>query len=352
MNAANWSMLGGIAVSWIFSPILGGAIAAGFLFWIKRTITYKSDMISAAQRTVPILIGLMAFAFATYLTLKGVNKIWKVDVGSASLLGAVIGILTYLLMTRHIARRTPSLENTKASINTLFTAPLICAAAVLSFAHGANDVANAVGPLAAIADAITHSQIGENAVTPLWMMMVGALGIAIGLSLYGQKLIHTVGSEITELDQMRAFCIAMSAAVTVIFASQLGLPVSSTHIALGSVFGVGFLREFIKTNFSKMLDEIKEHHPDEDKEAVDAFLHRFHKADIDEKQKMLKQLKAHTAHADRSKRERKQIRKVYRNELVKRTAVFKIAAAWIVTVPASAIIAAMIYFMIFGLVHA
>ena len=352
MNAANWSMLGGIAVSWIFSPILGGAIAAGFLFWIKRTITYKSDMISAAQRTVPILIGLMAFAFATYLTLKGVNKIWKVDVGSASLLGAVIGILTYFLMTRHIARRTPSLENTKASINTLFTAPLICAAAVLSFAHGANDVANAVGPLAAIADAITHSQIGENAVTPLWMMMVGALGIAIGLSLYGQKLIHTVGSEITELDQMRAFCIAMSAAVTVIFASQLGLPVSSTHIALGSVFGVGFLREFIKTNFSKMLDEIKEHHPDEDKEAVDAFLHRFHKAGIDEKQEMLKQFKAHTAHADRSKRERKQIRKVYRNELVKRTAVFKIAAAWIVTVPASAIIAAMIYFMIFGLVHA
>ncbi|MCK6390127.1 MAG: inorganic phosphate transporter [Azonexus sp.] len=352
MQAANWGTLGGIAASWIISPVLGGAIAAAFLFWIKRAITYKPDMIAAAQRTVPILIGLMAFAFATYLILKGLNKIWKVDVITASVIGAAIGIVVYFLMAKYVAGRTHSLENTKASINTLFTVPLICAAALLSFAHGANDVANAVGPLAAIADTVVHAQVAQKASIPLWVMMVGAIGISLGLSLYGPKLIRTVGSEITELDQMRAFCIAMSAAVTVIVASQLGLPVSSTHIALGGVFGVGFLREFIKTNYSKMLDDIKEHHPGEDRAVVESFLDRFREADVDEKQAMLKQLKARTAQADLSKRERKQMRKVYRHELVKRSAVFKIAAAWIITVPASALMAAMIYFMIFGIVHA
>ena len=144
----------------------------------------------------------------------------------------------------------------------------------------------------------------------------------------------------------------MSAAVTVIVASQLGLPVSSTHIALGGVFGVGFLREFIKTSYSQMIDEIREHHLGSDRDVVDAFLNRFARASVKEKREMLDQLKARTAQADLTKRERKQIRKVYRHELVKRSAVFRIAAAWIVTVPASALMAAMIYFMIFGIVHA
>ncbi|MCB2070638.1 MAG: inorganic phosphate transporter, partial [Ottowia sp.] len=111
---------------------------------------------------------------------------------------------------------------------------------------GSNDVANAVGPLAAIVDGLTSvgGEIHAKAAIPLWVMMVGAIGIALGLALYGPKVIRTVGSEITELDQMRAYCIAMAATITVIIASQLGLPVSSTHIAVGGVFGVGFLREW------------------------------------------------------------------------------------------------------------
>ncbi|MDD2885438.1 MAG: inorganic phosphate transporter [Dechloromonas sp.] len=352
MDAANWGTMTGIVASWIVSPLLGGAVAAGFLYWIKRAITYKADMIAAAQRTVPILIGLMAFAFTTYLVMKGLKQVWKVSTSSALLLGAATGILTYFLTAANVRRRAARLENTKESINTLFTLPLVFAAALLSFAHGANDVANAVGPLAAIADVVHSGQIASKASIPFWVMMVGALGIAIGLTLYGPKLIRTVGSEITELDQMRAFSIAMSAAVTVIIASQLGLPVSSTHIAVGGVFGVGFLREFIKTNYSQMIDEIKLHHLGADKDAVEAFLNRFSKASVKEKREMLDQLKARTAQADLSKYERKQIRKVYRHELVKRDAVFKIAAAWIITVPASGIMAAMIYYMIFGIVHA
>ena len=182
-------------------------------------------------------------------------------------------------------------------------------------------------------------------------MMVGAIGIAIGLMLYGPKLIRTVGSEITELDQMRAFCIAMAAALTVIIASQLGLPVSSTHIAVGGVFGVGFLREFIKKSYSQMVEEIKAHHAGADKEVVESFLGRFAKASLEEKRVMLEQLKAHTEPADLSKFERKQIRKVYRQELVKRSALLKIAAAWIITVPVTAVLSAIIYFMIFGMVQ-
>ena len=351
-SAANWGTLSGIAASWIISPVLGGAVAAGFLFWIKHSITYKQDMVAAAQKMVPVLIGLMACAFSTYLILKGLNKVWTVGFLTACLIGAGLGLLTWQLMRISLKRRAGSMNNSKESINALFTVPLIFAAALLSFAHGANDVANAIGPLAAIADTVMNGTVSGKAGIPLWVMLVGALGIALGLALYGPKLIRTVGSEITELDQMRAFCIAMAASVTVIVASQMGLPVSSTHIALGGVFGVGFLREFIKTNYSQMIDDIKVHHSGADKNEVEAFLNRFTKASVKDKQAMLEQLKAHTAEADLSKYERKQMRKVYRHELVKRSAVFKIAAAWIITVPASALMAAMFYYMIFGVVHA
>lgn len=352
MAAANWGTMGGIAASWVISPLMGGAIAAAFLFWIKRAITYKADMVVAAQRTVPILIGLMAYAFVTYLMLKGVSKIWKVDFLTASIFGAFAGFAVWLFMARSVQAKTHLLSNTKDSINSLFTIPLIFAAAMLSFAHGANDVANAIGPLAAIADTVAHGGVTDKASIPIWVLLVGALGIAIGLALYGPKLIRTVGHEITELDKMRAFCIAMAAAVTVIIASQLGLPVSSTHIALGGVFGVGFLREFLKTNYSEMVEEIKQHHLGADKEEVETFLDSFAKASIEEKQTMLRELKARKAEATLTKSERKRMRKFYKQELVKRNAVFKIIAAWVVTVPASALMAAGIYYIIFGIFYA
>ena len=137
------------------------------------------------------------------------------------------------------------MENTREALNILFTIPLIFAAAMLSFAHGANDVANAVGPLAAVYDALANTAVSTKVAIPLWVMVVGGVGISIGLALFGPRLIKTVGSEITELDQMRAFSIMMAAAITVVIASQLGLPVSSTHIAVGAIFGVGFLREWL-----------------------------------------------------------------------------------------------------------
>ncbi|MBT8456363.1 MAG: inorganic phosphate transporter, partial [Alphaproteobacteria bacterium] len=344
------SVVGKIAASWVISPLMGGLIAAGFLYLIKRTITYQNDVLGSANRMVPVLVAIMAWAFSTYLMLKGVKKIIAVSFPSAVLIGVLLAIVVFLMMRPYIARQTAKLENHKTSVNELFTVPLIFAAALLSFAHGANDVANAVGPLAGINDAIIGGGVSTNAAIPLWVMAVGAIGISLGLALYGPKLIRTVGSEITELDKMRAFCIAMAAAITVIIASQLGLPVSSTHIAVGGVFGVGFLREYIKSSYARMLNEIREHHVDQEPEAVDAFLEKFEAADVAKKGEMLRAMKSQAA-SDRllGKQERRGLGRVHRVELVKRNLLLRIAAAWIITVPLAAVLAAMFFFMIRGM---
>lgn len=349
LGIANWDKMGMIAASWVISPVLGGLIAATFLFVIKRTITYQSDMISAAKKMVPILIMIMAWAFSTYLALKGLKKIWKMDFPTAAGIGLAAAVIIYTVVRPMIAKKADALENGKASVNILFTIPLIFAAALLSFAHGANDVANAVGPLAAINDAILQGGVVQKANIPLWVMMIGALGIALGLALFGPKLIRTVGSEITELDQMRAFSIAMAAAITVIIASQLGLPVSSTHIAVGGVFGVGFLREYLKAAYARRIQKIKAHHQNEDEEKVSQFLAEFDKASIAEKSRMLQELKRNKKESHLSKKERKGLKKVYREELVKRSALLKIAAAWVITVPASGAMAALIFFTLRGM---
>ena len=142
----------------------------------------------------------------------------------------------------------------------------------------------------------------------------------------------------------------MAAAITVIVASQLGLPVSSTHIAVGGVFGVGFLREYIKSNYSRMLAEIREHHADQDPEAVDAFLMRFEEADVTQKGEMLREMKAQAAkNRLLGKQERRALGRVHRVELVKRNLLLRIAAAWIITVPLAAGLAAMFFFMLRGM---
>jgi PiT family inorganic phosphate transporter len=349
MEIANWDRFGAIAASWIISPAIGGIIAASFLYWMKRSITYQKNMIVSAQRMVPIMISLMIWAFSTYLIMKGLKKVVEVDALTAGGLGLAAAMISYLVVKPAVVKAALSMPNEKASVNALFTVPLIFAAALLSFAHGANDVANAVGPLAAIADSVVHHGVASKAVIPFWVMAIGALGIVLGLALFGPKLIRTVGSEITELDQMRAFCVAMAAAITVIIASQLGLPVSSTHIAVGGVFGVGFLREYIKANYSQTIHEIERHHAGADRPAVEAFMDVFEKGSIEEKRIMLKQLKEHTATAELSKGERRELRRAYRNDLVKRSALLKIAAAWVITVPAAGIMSALFFFMIRGM---
>ncbi len=352
LGIVNWGKMGQIAASWVVSPVLGGLMAAGLLFVIKRSITYQSDKVSAARSVVPWLMALMGWSFVTYLLLKGLKQVLPVSTPVAMLCGLAVAAVTYVVVGQVLRRHALTMDNSKDAVNDLFTYPLIFAAALLSFAHGSNDVANAVGPLAAIVDMATSgaSGIAKNAPVPLWVMMVGALGISVGLALYGPRVIRTVGSEITELDKTRAYCIAMAATLTVIVASELGLPVSSTHIAVGAVFGVGFLREYLKNRYDRLVEEIKSHHPEADQEALSAFLSRFKVASVAEKGQMLEELKERTKRqqdpAHFSKPERKTLKKVYRKELVKRSQLLRIAAAWVITVPASAAMAALMFFMI------
>ncbi len=346
---AAWDKVGAIAASWVISPVLGGLIAAGFLFLIERAIYLRRNKVAAAKWHVPLLVFVMAWAFGTYLVMKGLKKLWKFDFSSALLIGLAVAVVTYLIVRPLVVRAADKLANDRDSINQLFTVPLIFAAALLSFAHGANDVANAVGPLAAINDAILHGGIAKKAAIPFWVMAIGAFGIAFGLALYGPRLVRAVGSEITKLDKMRAFCVALAAAITVIIASKLGLPVSSTHIAVGGIFGVGFLREFLEANHARKIAEIRDLHRDEKPHVVDEFLDRYEAANLKEKGQMLKELKKQKKASVLTKKERRKLRRSYRKELVKRNMVLKIVAAWLITVPVAALLAAMFFFQIRGM---
>ncbi len=302
--AVNWPTMVKIAASWVISPLLGGVIAAGFLWFIKERIIYRDDKIAAARTWVPVLVGIMAGAFSAYLALKGLKKIVKIDFTVALGAGLLIGIAVWLILIPVIRRQSQGLENRNRSLKTLFSIPLIVSAAFLSFAHGANDVANAVGPLAAIVSASSTGDFTSAISIPFWVMMIGAFGISFGLFLFGPKLIRMVGSEITKLNPMRAFCVALSAAITVIVASWLGLPVSSTHIAVGGIFGVGFFREWYA---ERRLLRARQAVPDK------------------------------PYHTASERRQRK---------LVRRTHAMTIAAAWVVTVPAAALLSAALFFAI------
>ena len=302
--AVNWPVMGTIAASWVISPLLGGIIAAAFLWFIKSRIIFQEDKIAAARRWVPMLVGIMAGAFAAYLALKGLKHLIKISFGTALLIGLGAGLLTWVAMIPLIRRQSEGLENRNKSLKVLFGVPLVISAALLSFAHGANDVANAVGPLAAIVQATKSGGLADAVSIPLWVMLIGASGISFGLFLFGPKLIRMVGSQITKLNPMRAYCVALSAAITVIVASWLGLPVSSTHIAVGAVFGVGFFREW---DAERRLKAARVGLPD-------------------------------TAPVAPEERRRR--------KLVRRSHVLTIAAAWVITVPAAALLSAAIFLMI------
>ncbi|WP_321778953.1 inorganic phosphate transporter [Sulfurimonas sp.] len=373
-SIVSWGTMAKIAASWIISPILGGVIAALFLYSIKKSIVFKDDKISAAKTWVPVFVATMSWAFITYLTLKGLKKIWpqiveilnfvplvsietteKPTLMTALILGFIVAIVVYFLVKIRLKSNSTMLENNRASVNSLFTIPLIFAAALLSFAHGANDVANAIGPLAAINDAVINGGISTKASIPIWVMGVGALGIALGLALYGPKLIKTVGSEITDLDQIRAFSVAMAASITVIIASQLGLPVSSTHIAIGGVFGVGFLREWLHlTDNRPTIADDKLTIKDEKKNLNAYHAERLTLEDKDNKnqndyERIVELYKFMAVEEKLIKATKKHIKQTKKVEYVKRDAIKKIITAWVVTVPAAAVLAGLLFFMIKGI---
>jgi PiT family inorganic phosphate transporter len=214
------------------------------------------------------------------------------------------------------------MENRRKHVANLFTIPLIFAAALLSFAHGANDVANAVGPLAAIVAAAQNGLADAGKVPlPFWVLAIGGAGIALGLALFGPGLIRTVGEKITKMDAIRAYCVALSAGITVLVASALGLPVSSTHIAIGAIFGVGYLRE--------VLSNTRVPNPAIQPRALFLKTSRLNKTPEE-------------AILNYQKRERR--------KLVRRQHVLGIFAAWLITVPAASLLAGTLYLVMSAVV--
>lgn len=300
-SAVNWPLVALIAANWVLSPILGGVIAALLLAFVKTKIIYQKDKIAAAERWVPVLVAVMAGTFTTYLMIKCVDQILVVTPLAAPLAGLGIGGLTYVITAPRIRRKAHGMENRNKSLKSLFTAPLVVSATFLSFAHGANDVANAVGPLAAIVHATQSGTSIADVEVPRWIMVIGASGISFGLFLFGPKLIRMVGDQITKLNPMRAFCVSLSAAITVILASWMGLPVSSTHVAVGGVFGVGFFREWFMKRRRRMLHQSLPQTPDIAREEV------------------------------------------HRRKLVRRSHFMTIVIAWVFTLPSAATLSALIF---------
>ncbi|WP_275100738.1 inorganic phosphate transporter [Serinicoccus marinus] len=172
----------------------------------------------------------------------------------------------------------------------------------------------------------------------------------MGLALFGPRLIRTVGSEITDLDRSRAFCIALAAAVTVIVASQLGLPVSSTHVALGGIFGVGFLREFLDDRMNRAIEKVlRAHRDDTDFAKVEGMLEAFREARPEDKRRMLDTLQEMGPEAVITAAQGKKLRKALKRQLVRRSHILKIASAWVITVPVAGILSALFFFALRGM---
>lgn len=321
----NWNVLAAISAGWVITPFLGGTIAAGMLFFIKTFIVYRDDKIAAARYWIPILIGLMAGAFSAYLVVQLEPKNAIPPLLNLAI-GIGVGIIAWLGARPLVAAQSAGLENKNSSLRQLFRLPLICSAALMSFAHGANDVANAIGPLAAIVRDIglggSLNVIAETTThkAPYWVVMIGGCGISVGILLYGPRLIRLVGEQITKLNPMRAYCVAVSAALTVIVAAWFGFPVSSTHIAVGAVFGVGFFREWYTSHSRRRLANMRS--------KAEAAGIPWHEADNTD---------------ERNPDE------IHRRRLVRRSHFMTIIAAWAITVPVAALLAAAVYWVMVAL---
>jgi PiT family inorganic phosphate transporter len=308
-SSIHWVSLAGITASWTISPILGGGIAALLLAFIKTFIIYREDKIEAAVFWTPILIAVMAGSFATYAALIGIEKVAHLSMATGLWTGLAVAVITVVTSRPWIARQARGLDNRNQSLRKLFRMPLILSAALLSFAHGANDVSNAVGPLSAIVANVNGLAIVQTTYVPLWVMLIGAFGISCGLLLFGPKLIRVVGQEITKLNPMRAYCVALATAITVILATSFGLPVSTTHTAVGAVFGIGFFREWYTRNSKRRLEYVRQK----------------------------------TGQLDFERRVEHSPEEWQRRRLVRRSHFLTIVSAWVITVPVSALLSAAVY---------
>lgn len=248
INAVHWEMMSTIVSSWVISPVLAGIISYALFMSVQRLILDTDDPFHNAKRYVPVYIFLAGFIVAAVTLFSGLKHIGlHLSDGQNYLLAVTVGLVAMGLGILAIRRITidPAADRDFhfASVEKVFSILMIATACTMAFAHGSNDVANAVGPMAAIISVVqSGGDIGQNSPVPAWVLFVGAIGIVIGLMMYGHKVIGTVGDDITDLTPSRGFAAELATASTVVLASGTGLPISTTHTLVGAILGVGIAR--------------------------------------------------------------------------------------------------------------
>jgi PiT family inorganic phosphate transporter len=247
-DAVQWSKILQIMLSWVTSPVIGGALSYGMFHLIARVILDTEDPLEAARRRGPIFFFLVFFMIGLVTLFKGLKNLnLDFEFGEAVLLSLGLGALG-LFIGRFVVERVyaSAVERGETEgftgVERVFKILNVMTAAAVCFAHGSNDVANAIGPFAAIVSVVREGTAEASASVEPWMLALGGLGIVVGLGTWGYRVIETVGKKITALTPSRAFAAELAAAATIVLASRLGIPVSTTHILVGAVLGVGLAR--------------------------------------------------------------------------------------------------------------
>jgi PiT family inorganic phosphate transporter len=250
VDAVNWGKITQIVASWVVSPALGGGIAFMLMMSIQHLIMNADKPFKAAVKWAPMYIFLVGFVISLVTLFKGLKHLKiELGVGESFLVAAIIGVIVALIGKWAVNRVAfDEAEDNKshiASVERVFAPMIIFTACAMAFAHGSNDVANGVGPLAAVYGLIqSGGEVTQKLDMPIWILALGGAGIVLGLTTYGYRVMRTIGTKITSLTPTSGFCATVAAAITVVLASRTAMPVSTTHIAVGAVMGVGLARGF------------------------------------------------------------------------------------------------------------
>ncbi|MBW2733388.1 MAG: inorganic phosphate transporter [Deltaproteobacteria bacterium] len=245
-GAINWGKLGFIVASWFVSPVIGGLVAYLVYMALRKSIIERRAPGEHAHRQFPAIVGLLLFVLALVFLFKGLKNLhldlsWYHVLGGAALLG-LLGAGTARLFRRERKTNMESTLQALQGVEATFKPLQVATACAVAFAHGANDVANAVGPMAAVFSTIRSGEVLQKVDVPIWILLLGGGGIVLGLATYGYRVMATIGTRITEMTPSRGFAAELGAAITILFGSKLGLPLSTTHTLVGAVIGVGFAR--------------------------------------------------------------------------------------------------------------
>jgi PiT family inorganic phosphate transporter len=248
MDAVQWSKLGEIVASWFVSPVLGGILGLLLMLSIQKLILNTEDPIAQAKKWGPAYAFLVGWIVALVTLTKGLKHVGlHLTTLEGNILAVIFGVILAVIGKWMMSRVKLDTKKDKdfrfASVEKLFIPMMIFTGAAMAFAHGSNDVANGIGPMAAVINLINSGGVvaAKSPVAP-WMLLIGGIGIVVGLATYGYKVMATIGTKITELTPTRGYAATLAASAVVVLASGLGLPVSTTHIAVGAVMGVGFAR--------------------------------------------------------------------------------------------------------------